>query len=271
LSTKLFSEDKDLIFIPAGRSLLGTLSDQLHNIHPHKLDYLMMAFLDRINNSRSLFNKSLPEMVTEKKKLTQDIIDKDAVSMAQKIIEDILKGSYRFDREGEKLYIDQEKYTKLNFSSSGQQESLWILLLIFLIILENKPVFGVIEEPEAHLYPEAQKNMVNLISLLANYANKQANNQIIITTHSPYILSSVNNLLYAWKIGEKLPKKVSAVINRRLWMDRRKLGAYFIENGIAKNILDEELELIQAEAIDSASQLINEEYEFLFNLDEQNI
>jgi predicted ATPase len=267
LSTKLFAEGKDLIFIPAGRSLLATLSDQLHNIHPHKMDYLMMAFQDRINNSRALFNKSLPEMVTEKKKLTRDIIDTEAVSMAQKIIENILKGSYRFDREGEKLYFDQKKYTRLNFSSSGQQESLWILLLIFLIILENKAVFVVVEEPEAHLYPEAQKNMVDLISLLANYAH----NQIIITTHSPYILSSVNNLMYAWKIGENSPKKVSPVINQRLWMDRRKLGAYFIEKGTSRSIVDEELELIQAEAIDSASQLINEEYDFLFNLDETSM
>lgn len=264
LANELFDDDKDLIFIPAGRSLLATLSEQLQYIHPHKLDYLMWAFIDRINNSKPLFNKSLSDIVYEKKKLTQDKIAFDTVDMARKIIEKILKGSYRFDREGEKLYIDDHKYTKLNFSSSGQQESIWILLLIFLIILENKKVFMVIEEPEAHLYPEAQKEMVDLIALLTNHTD----NQTIITTHSPYILASLNNLIYAKKIGDKTPDAVKDRINPKLWLNREKMGTYFIDKGGFNNIMDEELDLIKTEAIDSASAIINDDYEFLFNLDE---
>ena len=31
--------DEDLLFIPAGRSLLSTIHDQLQNIHPHALDF----------------------------------------------------------------------------------------------------------------------------------------------------------------------------------------------------------------------------------------
>ncbi|HLP47133.1 MAG TPA: AAA family ATPase [Candidatus Kapabacteria bacterium] len=264
MANELFNDDKDLIFIPAGRSLLATLSDQLQNIHPFKLDYLMRAFVDRINHSKPLFNKSLSEMVYEKEKLTQDKIEFAAVEMAGKIIEKILKGSYRFDREGEKLYFDNHRYMKLNFSSSGQQEAIWILLLIFLIILENKKVFVVIEEPEAHLYPEAQKDMVDLISLLTNYAD----NQTIITTHSPYILASINNLIYAKKIGDQKPAAVRDRINPKLWCDKEKMGTYFIDKGGFIDIMAEDLGLIKTEAIDSASNIINDEYEFLFDLDE---
>jgi ABC-type lipoprotein export system ATPase subunit len=224
----------------------------------------MRAFVDRINNSKTLFNKSISDLVVEKKKLTQDKIDFDNISIAQGIIQKILKGNYRFDKEGEKIYIDNRRYTKLSFSSSGQQESIWILLLIFLIILDNKKVFVVIEEPEAHLYPEAQKEMVDLISLLTNYND----NQTIITTHSPYILSSINNLIYAQKVGDKKPDIVSKKINPKLWIKKEKLGTYFIDKGGFKNIMDEELELIQTEAIDSASNLINTDYDFLFGLDE---
>jgi predicted ATPase len=52
----------------------------------------------------------------------------------------------------------------------------------------------VVEEPEAYLFPVAQKQIIDLIALLAN----QNENQVIVTTHSPYILSSFNNLLYAY-------------------------------------------------------------------------
>ncbi|MFM7370804.1 MAG: AAA family ATPase, partial [Sphaerospermopsis kisseleviana] len=89
------------------------------------------------------------------------------------------------------------KSTLINFASSGQQEVVWILLLILVLILNQRNVFLVIEEPEAHLFPVAQKQMIDLIALLAN----QAANQIILTTHSPYILSSFNNLLYAHQLG----------------------------------------------------------------------
>jgi ABC-type lipoprotein export system ATPase subunit len=266
MANELFHDDRDLIYIPAGRSLTAILSDQLHYTHPFKLDYLMRAFVDRINNSKPLFNKSLSEMVYEKKKLTQDKIEFDTVEMAGKIIEKILKGSYRFDREGEKLYIDDNQYVKLNFSSSGQQEAIWILLLIFLVILENKKIFVVIEEPETHLYPEAQKDVVELISLLTN----NADNQTIITTHSPYILTSINNLIYAKKIGDRKPSAVREKINPKLWLDKNVIGTFFIDKGCLENIMDEELYLIKAEAIDSVSTIINDEYEFLFDLDELN-
>lgn len=44
-SKELFNIDQELLFIPAGRSLLSTLSDQLQYIHPHQLDYPMRTFI----------------------------------------------------------------------------------------------------------------------------------------------------------------------------------------------------------------------------------
>ncbi len=63
-------------------------------------------------------------------------------------------------------------------------------MLIFGYILDETSVFMVFEEPEAHLYPETQSDIVELIGLLANLYH----NQIIIITHSPYILPPFNNL-----------------------------------------------------------------------------
>jgi len=51
----------------------------------------------------------------------------------------------------------------------------WILLLILLLILNIRKVFLVVEEPEAHLFPVAQKQIIDLIALLAN----QNENQIL--------------------------------------------------------------------------------------------
>lgn len=258
----IFQEDRELIFIPAGRSLLATLSDQLQFINPRNLDFLMRTFLDKINIVRPIFNKSLSDIIKERRLLTQYDIDFNKTKLAEEIISKILKGKYQYDKDGEKIFFETNKYVKLNFSSSGQQESLWILLLLFIIILEKQNVFIVIEEPEAHLFPEAQKEISKLIALMSNIEDSQ----VIITTHSPYILASINNLILANKVGSE-NEKVADRINKNLWIRRDKVYAALVTNGQVKDIIDNELNIIQQENIDSVSRAINDEFDFLFQFE----
>lgn len=69
-------------------------------------------------------------------------------------------------------------------------------MLIFSFILEKTSVFLVLEEPEAHLFPEAQKYIVELIALLCNSTGSSS----FITTHSSYILTSINLLMHAFMV-----------------------------------------------------------------------
>ncbi|MBI4331697.1 MAG: ATP-binding protein [Chloroflexi bacterium] len=262
-SNGLFNDHRDMIFVPAGRSLLATLADQIQNIQSPKLDYLMNAFIQRINNSKPLFMKTFGELVMDRKKLTQQKIQFDFLTAAEQIIENVLKGRYQFDAGEEKLYFSRDHYTKLNYASSGQQESMWILLLIFLIILENRRAFMVFEEPEAHLFPEAQQDIVQLMALLSNVSD----NQVVITTHSPYILSSYNNLLYAHLVGQEKPEHTQLLLDRRLWIAPRRLGAYLVSNGRCESIVDTASHLIKAETIDGASESINRTFDRLFDIE----
>lgn len=64
------------------------------------------------------------------------------------------------------------------------------------ILPEQKKVYIIIEEPEAHLFSVAQRDVVELVAIVLNETKSKA----IITTHSPYILTSANVLLYANKV-----------------------------------------------------------------------
>jgi predicted ATP-dependent endonuclease of OLD family len=271
---EIFGFDADLLFIPAGRSILAVISDQMQNIKRKNLDYLTRIFIDRINASKSLiFDSNNMESVNF---YNDEAVDRELMRLANDLSKLILMGSYFNDAHfkdedsedgGDKIQIENGNYIKLLFASSGQQEAVWIIQMILLLILNKQKVFIVIEEPEAHLFPEAQKNIINLITLLANVND----NQVFITTHSPYLLTSLNNLVYAYQVGQKHPEKVSEIVNKQLWLKPDKLQAYFVggkdNQGKIRSIIHPELQIIQTEEIDSASSINNEEYDLLFDLD----
>ncbi len=264
----LFRFDKELLFIPAGRSLLSTISDQLQNIHPHQLDYPMRLFIERINATKSFFSKSLEDIIKDKHILENSLTHRKSLVKAVKIINEILKAEYRHDsREGGKFYLGKGRYTKINFASSGQQESVWILLSMFLVLLDKVDAFVFIEEPEAHLFPIAQKDMMALICYAANLHKCQ----FMITTHSPYILSALNNHIYAHRVGKNDKESVLKIIPREQWIDPSMVGGCFVYDGFVENLFDNELTMLRTELVDTASDIVNNEYDQLFSIEHKYV
>jgi predicted ATP-dependent endonuclease of OLD family len=278
----IFGDEREVIYLPAGRSLITTLSQQRYNIDMGdnllsdsklqsdnliKLDYLMREFIDLIDQAKLVCKHGIDILIQDyilEKNNPNDTSAK-TIKIAQSIVNSILKGSYSYQNGIEKIEFANGKSTVINFASSGQQEVIWILLTIFLLILNDSKVFLIIEEPEAHLFPVAQKQIIDLISLFANYSK----NQILLTTHSPYILSSFNNLLYAHKLGNGEDKKeVADIVDPHLWISPDRLDAYILEDGTARTIVDREMGLIQSAEIDRASNIIVDTFNQLFDLED---
>ncbi len=261
----LFSDNTLPLYIPAGRGLLATMSEHFRLISDVTHDKLLKDFIERISLLKTQFSQRLDEIVEDKKRLSSDKINSKNVKKAISIIRKILKGDYICDKEGEKIYFNKHEYVKLTFSSSGQQEALWILLLLFSIILENYKVFLIIEEPEAHLFPEAQKYIMELIVLTANATGSQ----IIITTHSPYILTSANLLIHSASVENRISGE-EAIIDKDMRLKENELGAYMLsKNGsfTYESIIDKNTGLIEAREIDSVSGIINQQTEQLIDLE----
>ena len=118
-------------------------------------------------------------------------------------------------------------------------------------------------EPENGLFPIKQND---LVADLVEWLNSYEKHHLLITTHSPYILTALNNYIYAYQVGQKNPEEVNALIPKHLWIDPKRVSAYFVENGTARSIMDEELQHISAEEIDKASTLTNEMYDKLLEI-----
>ena len=258
----LFQENHESFFIPAGRSLVSTLSGELKNIDSYNFDSLMKDFVQKVFNLRETFSKNLDEIIEDKKKLSSAPIDFESIKKAKNLLAEIIQGQYRYEGGEEKLLIKDDKYVKMKFSSSGQQESLWILNLLFINMLDNKLTFTVFEEPEAHLYPVTQYSVAKFIALSRN-AKK---NQAIITTHSPYIMASINTLLVAGKNGKKYKEEVEKLMDKSYWLHIDRLSAYFVSDGRIIDMVDKELGIIDPRYIDQASEIINDDFDKLLEI-----
>lgn len=125
-----------------------------------------------------------------------------------------------------------------------------------------KRTLNIVEEPEQNLFPNSQQKLINS---LIEYNNSTEGNRLIISTHSPYILSSLNNSILAEEVFEKTGKSIDAYgkENRVAFAD---VSAYQLDNGRIYDIKDYETNLINAEAIDSCSDIINSDFDRLLDL-----
>lgn len=130
-----------------------------------------------------------------------------------------------------------------------------------------------IEEPELNLFPNAQKALVEHLVYSCFEPPKQDKNKTIhiaFSTHSPYMLSSLNCLLLAYEIATKNPslkEKVESIIPSKFWLDRDKFDAFKVENGEVFSIISDETHLILAESIDEVSEEIGETFDKLLELE----
>jgi predicted ATPase len=276
---ELFGESESIesYYIPAGRSLLSSFKQSYQSRVSGELaekshfDAFVLRFFKKIDEVKNdiLFDRKLSALIDDFSTLKEKKFSNAQVFHEK--MRHVLQADYEVDSFGEKLVSPKfGKPIRLDFASSGQQEIVWILLQLLVFILENKPVFVVIEEPEAHLYPTAQIEIMNLIAI---FLNAHPQNQAIITTHSPYMLTAANNLLFAQKIYEKsdqseaAKQQIAETLGTADWIKPENLGAFYLsqQNGLV-NIFNPETGLISQNELDNASENIMSVFDDLLDI-----
>jgi len=232
-------------FIPAGRSFFANIQKSIFSFMSdnRSLDPFLIEFGADYENFKGMYNV----------RMSDDGMDKNFMSIATEIL-----GS-SFLREKDKDYLVHDDSRKVNLSnaSSGQQETL--PLVVTLGILNSSVAFHsgatiYIEEPEAHLFPTAQNAIVRLLARTFNHPDNKY--QIIVTTHSPYILSSFNNLMEAGRLRTLKPKeakKIAKIVPEKEQIDPELVTAYSLKNGKKQSLIDDESKLITQTILDGVS------------------
>ncbi len=251
------------LFVPAGRSFFANLEDSIFAL----LDKLSIdPFLIEFGSAYQKFKNSRPLGLS----FDNEKLDSPVGILVENLTEELLNSKYKRERGKDYLIHFDNRKVSLAFASSGQQEILpLILTLKHLLWRGNSTTF--IEEPEAHLFPGAQKRIVELIGAIFNNNPRKSDLQFIITTHSPYILSAFNNLVQASIVynglsSDKAKSKVNKIIPKELHIKPGYLSAYAFKEGSAESIIDPETQLIYGEYLDSVSEEIGSEFASLLDL-----
>lgn len=177
--------------------------------------------------------------------------------------------SYEY-RQGEDILIIDGKsvVTSLSQSASGYQSIVPLLLVTdFQRRVSNRQF--IIEEPELNLYPTAQKDLIySLIGGLQPDVTYQ-DAEWVFTTHSPYILSSFNTLMLAYKVGnqsEELRAEVEKIIPSRCWINPNEFAAYYVDKGTIRSIVSEQTGMIADNELDDVSDDLADEQDQLLAL-----
>ena len=246
------------LFIPAGRSFFATLSNNIFTFlsSDNKIDYFLREFGALYEWARDFYSYA-----------------SDSKNSAKNHFDEICKNllfATHFKR-GDKDFLKNKKknlIVETKEASSGQQE---LLPILFTMIARHSSLF-VIEEPEAHIFPESQSDIIRyIVSTQIVNSNEKS---FLFTTHSPYVLTTLNNLAYAGVLEAKLQQKndvegiekLDKIYTIQERIPEKALSAYYFNNGKATDIIDKETGLINAEDLDKISDITSEKFSELIDL-----
>ena len=175
--------------------------------------------------------------------------------------------SYEY-KNGEDYIVSGGGHPILLRQSASSHLSLAPMYLIMQYCRDSYPQnLFVIEEPELNLFPSLQDEFT--AHIIANCLYARPSNQVIITTHSPYVLTSLNCLIQAFSTFRTQPQEVEQIkqiVPFEQWLRYNDVAAYYLEKGSAKDIMNSDYQLILDGAIDAASEYINERQSQLLDI-----
>jgi predicted ATPase len=183
----------------------------------------------------------------------------------------IFNASYLHSKGNDFIKIQGAKSpVNLHETASGIQSVTPMLVLLEHLSRNTEQAQSfIIEEPELNLYPTAQQGLLNW---LVEKCTK-GENDLTITTHSPYILSHLNLLLYAHHVGtkdEEKRQKVAAIIPEQYWLNPDEFAAYYVNgpegSGSVRSLLDPETKLISQNELDAVSGVQADEFDQLLDI-----
>lgn len=269
-ASELFHDRRSTLFFPAGRNITVSYPEQFQLLFygsmstPFVTDNLDTNTVDlRLMKDFIGYSKFLVDYYSDERHALS--VDPALQAQVREQIEHIIHGKYKNEGGKERIFYNDDKFMPLSIASSGQQEVIRILQDLMYILNEGESTSRIIEEPETHLFPAAQASLLWLIIAAAN----KTKSQFILTTHSPYLLSVLNNFLYAGNIAKGMNEEERESLNQKtsefVWLALENCSVHALgekgDDGVyCQNLISPESGLIDYNELDGVSISMGEEF-----------
>jgi hypothetical protein len=259
---------EESVFIPTGRSFFSTPNRGFFSMSGKNLDWITQRFSNEIDWEY----KSLIEPSEASSDLFPQFLEEAAHVLGGRVLRENGRLLFRSESDGRAL--------PFQLLSSGTMELLPLLNPLGNLVYnissnplnlwsKSSPGFAPIfvEEPELSIFPKSQYFLMRLFAWLSG--EERLSLPFAITTHSPYTLSSFNNMIYAGQLANEKPElkdEIARMVPERYWIKNGSFRAYSIHDGELKSILSES-GLIDGEYLDSVSETIGNEFDSLLRLE----
>jgi hypothetical protein len=139
---------------------------------------------------------------------------------------------------GQEIKVDVKRSLSIdlyNASSSIKQLASFLLYLRYRAAPND---FLIIDEPEMGLHPESQARVLEALAILVNLGVR-----VLVTTHSPYIMAHLNNLVHGDVEHHKRLKAQAPVLylgDERAFLSMDRISAYEMVDGELRSLKDPE-------------------------------
>jgi AAA domain, putative AbiEii toxin, Type IV TA system len=157
------------MFVPAGRSFFTSIGKAI-------AVFEQGGILDPVTVQFGRFFASMRERNSERFKSHYWLFDRRG-----SLVQTFFGGVVRLERNQEYIEAQDGRKIPVAMLSSGQQELLPLVFALASFRRQDRDIIY-IEEPEAHLFPTTQGQ---LVEYLANSISWPTNKKMVITTHSP--------------------------------------------------------------------------------------
>ena len=227
-------------YLPAERSLVGYASNSLYSMITAKvpLPKMLLEYL-------SFFEKAKNEY--------------------QEYEVPFLGLTFKASKDEDKILIG-DKEIEFKYSSSGIQSIVPMLMIVDYCLKQDYFSSFALEEPEINLFPTNQLELIRFI--ISKINQEKGIENLIITTHSPYILSILNLSILAGKIMKMKPEltdDITTILKPEFHLSSSEIEVFSLGKQIngdieCESIIDSSTGLIKGNYLDAVSSIISTDF-----------
>ncbi|WP_438004441.1 ATP-binding protein [Sorangium sp. So ce321] len=137
---------------------------------------------------------------------------------------------------GQEIKVDVKRGLSIDLYNASSSIKQLAPLLLYLRFRAAPNDFLIIDEPEMGLHPESQARLLEALAILVNLGVR-----VLVTTHSPYIMAHLNNLVHGDVEHPRRLKAQAPVLylgDERAFLPMSKISAYEMQGGELRSLKD---------------------------------